>query len=319
MERLLGSRGGRKRPLIGIDIGSKRTKVVVLRRVGARISLHQAAVFPTPPEAMTAGEFTNWLEVAEQLEAVWQTYGIKTSHAAVSVGGEKVFCQTRDLSSDSHEYIESVVRGDAEGAIPYSLESATLDYDIVPAADGGGLLWVCAPTQQVEWMREAVDFAGKTTEVVDVEACALANAFVVNSKPRKDLAALMIHAGGRTLNASLLRGEALLCSRTARLDKSNSKGSDQVTAIAAEAHGLWDRLSEHTKMDGVESIWVSGGKACNEVVHAISERFEVQARLFDPFEEIDVPADNDVGRVVDDHRAGFAVAVGLALRSFQDL
>ena len=55
LERLLRSRGGRERPLIGIDIGSKRTKVVVLRRVDAGISLQQAAVFPTPPEAMTAG------------------------------------------------------------------------------------------------------------------------------------------------------------------------------------------------------------------------------------------------------------------------
>ena len=290
--------------------------MIVLRRVESAISLDQVALFPTSPEATTAGEFTNGLAVAEQLQAMWQAYGIKTSRAAVSVSGGKVFCQTRGLASDSHEYIESSVLSEAGRVVPYSLEAATLDYDIVSGPEGDQLLWVCAPTEQVEWMREVVDFAGKTPALVDAEACALANAFVVNNKPRKDAGSLMLHTGAGTLNACLLRGDALLCSRTARM---HERTSQEAQRVAAEAHRLWDLLSEQTQMDGVESIWVSGGGARDEVVDAISERFEVQADLFDPFREIDLTADSDVARVVEEHRAGCAVAVGLALRGFEDL
>ena len=317
--RIRGIAGTSYGTVVGIDIGSRRTKVIVLRRVESAISLDQVALFPTSPEATTAGEFTNGLAVAEQLQAMWQAYGIKTSRAAVSVSGGKVFCQTRGLASDSHEYIESSVLSEAGRVVPYSLEAATLDYDIVSGPEGDQLLWVCAPTEQVEWMREVVDFAGKTPALVDAEACALANAFVVNNKPRKDAGSLMLHTGAGTLNACLLRGDALLCSRTARMHERTSQEAHEAQRVAAEAHRLWDLLSEQTQMDGVESIWVSGGGARDEVVDAISERFEVQADLFDPFREIDLTADSDVARVVEEHRAGCAVAVGLALRGFEDL
>ena len=309
----------RDRPVVGLDIGSKSTKVIELQRSETKISLQQAAVFPTPPEAMTAGEFTNGMAVAEQLDSIWQAYDFKTPRVAASVRGEKVFCQCRDLSSKSPEYIESAVRRDAESVVPYSLETATLDYEIFSTPGGDRLLWVSVPTEQVVWLQETVGFAGKTAELVDVEACALANVFVLNSLPQDNVGSLVLHAGSRTLNACLMRGDTLLCSRTVRLDQGGSQSKDQPRAIAAESHRLWDQLSELTQTEGVESIWVSGGGARDEVIEAISEGFEVQARPLDPFREIDVPADSDLEGVVKEHRATLAIAVGLALRSFQDL
>ena len=317
-QRIRGA-GASDASMVGIDVGSKRTTVVGLRRVGTTISLDKVALFPTSPEATTAGEFTNGLAVAEQLEAIWQAYGIKASRAAVAVSGDKVFCQAGRLSSDSREYIESALRSEAERVVPYSLEAATLDYDVVSGPEGDQFLWVCAPTEQVEWIREVIDFARKTAAVVDAEACALANAFVFNNKPRKDAGALMLHSGAGTLTACLLHGDALLCSRTARMHDNASEEGHEAPRIALEAHGLWDVLSEETQMDGVESICVSGGGADDAVVDAISERFEVQADLFDPFREIDLPEDGEAGSVIEGRRAGCAVAVGLALRGFEDI
>ncbi len=305
--------------MVGVDIGSKRTKVIVLRRAEGAISLEKAALFPTAPEATTAGEFTNGLAVAEQLETIWSAHDIKTSRAAVAVSGDRVFCQSYRPTAHSAEEIESAVRSEVESVTPYALKTATLDYDFISGPDGDELLWVCVPTEQVEWVREVIDFAGKTAEVVDAEACALTNAFAVNNKPRKDAGTLLLHAGAGTLNACLARGDVLFCSRTARMHDRGSQDGHEAPWISSEAHRLWDVLSEQTQMDGVESIWVSGGRARHEVVDAISERFEVQAALFDPFREIDLPAESEAIGIAEEHRAGCAVAVGLALRGFEDL
>ena len=293
--------------------------MIVLSRADTKISLDKVALCPTSPEATTAGEFTNGLAVAEQLEAIWDAYGIKSSRAAVAVSGDKVFCQVCRLSSDSQEYVETALRSEVVRVVPYSLETATLDYEAVSGPVEDQLLWVCAPTEQVEWIREVVAFARKTAALVDAEACALANAFVFNNKPRQGVGSLMLHSGAGTLTACLLRGDALLCSRTVRLHDSVSEEGHEAPKIASEAHRLWDLLSEQTQMDGVESICVSGGGSGEEVVDSISERFEVQADLFDPFRAIDLPEDGDAGKVIEERRAGCAVAVGLALRGFVDL
>ena len=305
--------------MIGVDIGAKRTQVILLRRAEGTISLEKAASFPTSPEATTAGEFTNGLVVAEQLEEIWSGFDVKTSRVAVAVSGDRIFCQTHRPTADSAEQIESALRSEVESVAPYALKAATLDYDFVSGPDGDQLLWVCAPTEQVEWVREVIEFSGGSAEVVEAEACALTNAFAVNSKPRKDAGALLLHAGAGTLNACLLRGSELLASRTACLHDSASEDGHEAARIASEAHRLWELLSKQMRMDGVESISVSGGGARDEVVVAISEQFEVQATLFDPFQEIDLPRDSDAVGVVDEHRAACAVAVGLALRGFEDL
>ncbi len=318
-QRIRGNAGAARGTVIGIDVGSKRTQVILLRRAATTISLDKVALFPTSPEATTAGEFTNGLAVAEQLEAIWPAYSIKTSRAAIAVNGDKVFCQALHLSSDSQEYIESALRSEALRVAPYSLETATLDYEALTGPDRDQLLWVSAPTEQVEWVRDVVDFAGKTPALVDAEACALANAFIFNNKPRQDAGSLLLHVGAGTLTACLLRGEALLCSRTARMHDSASEEGHEALRIASEAHQLWDLLSAQTRMEGVESIWVSGGGARDAVVAAISERFEVQADRFDPFREIDLPEEGDAARMTEEQRAGCAVAVGLALRGFEDL
>ena len=132
-----GKAGASDGSMIGVDIGAKRTQVILLRRAEGTISLEKAASFPTSPEATTAGEFTNGLVVAEQLEEIWSGFDVKTSRVAVAVSGDRIFCQTHRPTADSAEQIESALRSEVESVAPYALKAATLDYDFVSGPGWG--------------------------------------------------------------------------------------------------------------------------------------------------------------------------------------
>ena len=174
------ARAGRWRPaLLGLDIGSTTIKAVLLHRPYGRITLKQATIAPTPRDAVTDGTLTGGIEVASQLSRLFTDFRIRARQVAVTVGGDKVYCQCDSVSNKDGLGLDEMVRRAAEKTLPYPVENALLDYQPVGAdSDSTPLevLWVSTAVEQVEWLRETVVLAGKNPALVDVQACALANA-----------------------------------------------------------------------------------------------------------------------------------------------
>ena len=185
------ARAGRWRPaLLGLDIGSTTIKAVLLHRPYGRITLKQAAIAPTPRDAVTDGTLTGGIEVASQLSRLFTDFRIRARQVAVAAGGDKVYCQCDSVSNKDGLGLEEMVRRAAAKAPPFPVENALLDYQPVGAdLDGASLevLWVSTAVEQVEWLRETVVLAGKNPALVDVQACALANAFAPQPRTGREL------------------------------------------------------------------------------------------------------------------------------------
>ena len=123
------AKAARWRPaLLGLDIGSTAIKAVLLHRSHGRITLKQAAIAPTPRDAVTEGTLTDGIEIALELKRLFKDFRIRARQVAVAVGGDKVYCQCDAVSDKDDLGLDEMVRRAAEKTLSYPLENALVDY-----------------------------------------------------------------------------------------------------------------------------------------------------------------------------------------------
>ena len=314
----------RKRVLVGLDIGTEKTKAVVLSRPHGRVTVERAAIASTPAAALTDGVFTDSITIADHVHSMLRASGIRQKKVAVAAAGEKVFLRPALVPDDRDGDLLSFAREEAQKVLGYSIDSAALDFEPVetPGAAPRGIICAGTTAEQVEWLREAVTLAGKTALIVDVEAGALVNAFIHSAEPRPDQTSLLVDAGARSLTMCVLRGTALLGCRQAALalNPMPLKLESPADRIAAALERDWAALTGMADPHKIGQIYVSGGGARYELmVENLEQRFELPAEELDPFRTVSYSPSSEAGRLIREHAPAFTVAVGLALRSFEDL
>lgn len=313
-----------KRVLVGLDIGSEKTKVVVLHRPHGRVTVQHVAITSTPAAVLTDGVFTDSITVAGHVASMLRAAGIRQKNVAVAASGAKVFLRPEVVPEDHDGNLLSFAREAAQKVLPYSIDSAVLDYEPMDTRAGAPreIIWVSTMAEQIEWLREAVTLAGKTPLIVDVEACALVNAFVHSAEPQPDQISLLVHIGARGLNICLLRGRALLGSyqETITLNRLSGTLESLPDRVASALVGCWAVLKKTAEPHEIGQIHLSGGGAREQAIgEYLTQRFGLPVQELDPFRTVSYSPSSDEGQLIQEHAPALTVAVGLALRSFEDL
>jgi type IV pilus assembly protein PilM len=310
-----------RRELLGVDVGSSLIKAVLLSQRHGSVVLKNAVLGPTPSGAVTAGELTDSIRVANSLRKLCKEYHLGTRNVAVAVSGEKVYTQFEALPREFEKDIEGFIREAMMKVIPYPFDGAAFDYEQLSGEGvGEGVLWVSSPCEQVEWVREAVLLAGKVPVIVDAQACALANAYTFNYQPSKDETAVLLQIGPRRMTVALLRGSLLLCSRDATLSRDQAGSeADALPALAVRELGrVWDLLLQRAAPGKPQKLYVSGGAAQSQQLReALREGTGLPVDELKPFWRISYSPETESGRVAEEYGATLSVAVGLALRGLE--
>jgi type IV pilus assembly protein PilM len=311
------------RQLLGLDLGGSQIKAVLLTRERGQIRLKLAAVTPTPPEALTAGRITNGLLVAETIRSLCRDRHLRARKVAVAVCGDKVYSQFEQLPAGFHQEPRDLIEDAMMKVIPYAIGDAAFDYQHVvdQQGQGAGLLWVSTTVEQVEWLRETVTLAGKTPAVIDVQACALANAYSVNYRPAPSDTVILLHVGLRQMTVALVRGDVLLFSRDALLREHAAADNGALDElILAELDRRWAPLGKRAGRIAPQRIYVSGGGCLSpQLRESLHNETGLPVEELNPFRSISFSPSSDNGRAVEQQASTLAIAVGLALRSFEGL
>ena len=224
-------------------------------------------------------------------------------------------------------------------------------------ADAGGasmdVLLVAAKKDKVAEWTGVIARAGCAPAVIDVAAFALQNAFEINYGVVPGRVAMLVNAGSGGVNINIVEGGRTLLTRDAspggdawaeshppeagppladagRLEdgrRGDGTGPDAVDPAAAavgehlllEIGKTLDFFRSATAAGHVDELVVSGGSAgLPGFLPALEAGLDVPVSLFDPFRRVrcDRGEGGGVGRR--ESAAGFAVAVGLALRRGDD-
>jgi type IV pilus assembly protein PilM len=207
--------GRKKHPLLGIDISSTSIKLVELARTGSySAGMYRVQAFAQESlesGAVTEKKITDAEAVGAVIAKALARSRSKAKHAAVAVPAGAAITKTIAMSAAlSDSEMEAQIQLEADQYIPYPLEEVNLDFDILGpssvSADMVDVLLAASRRENVDDRVAALEIAGLTAEVVDIEtyameaACSLQLARIDDALESKTIAVADVGATTTTLH-----------------------------------------------------------------------------------------------------------------------
>lgn len=350
--------GGGDPHLIGLDISSTSVKLLELTRKGSNYHVEAYAIEPLPPNAVSDKQITDPQLVASAISRVVTRAGTRTRQASVAVSGTAVISKIIQMpASLSEDELEEQIRAEADQYIPYPIDEVNIDFEIIGTGKSGEMydvLLAACRKEQVDQRCAAVELAGLTPRVVDIETYALENAslFLQHQMPDGgrgrtiaivDLGALVTtvlvlhdgrtvytrdqNFGGRQLTEEIMRSQNVSLEEASQMQRDQrlpeSFHTELLPAFIADVAMQIDRslqffFSAMTQYTTIDQIILAGGCAqLPRIDSLIQERLLIPTVVARPFAQMSVASRARKAELARDE-ASLLIACGLAFRAFDE-
>ncbi len=345
--------------LLGIDISSTSVKVLELSRAGDyRYRVESFWVEPLPLNAVLEKNIVDVESVGTSIARAVARSGSSLKNAAVAVSGSAVITKIIQMDKSlTDDEMESQIKVEADQYIPYPLEEVSIDFEVqgsslhVPGKDD--VLLAACRTETVELRLDALEIAGLTAKVVDVEAYAMESAFGLitprlrHTFDRDDLTAAIIdigasmmtlnvvHAGktiytreqlfgGKQLTEEIQRRYGLSFEEAGLAKRQGGLPDDYLVEVLLPfKEALMQQVSRSlqfffssSQYNSVDCIVLAGGTSSIEALDTtIQSKLGTKVIIANPFSDMSVSSKVNAKKLAADAPA-FMIACGLALRSF---
>lgn len=171
--------------LLGLDVSSTAIKLLELTqhngRGVSRYRVESYAVEPLPPNSVVEKNISDVEAVGNAIRNVLRKAGTRTKRAAVAVSGSAVITKVISMPASLNDReMEGQIELEADQYIPYPLEEVNIDFEVLGTSEKNpemmDVLLAASRSENVDDRVAALELAGLTCEIVDVEAYAMENA-----------------------------------------------------------------------------------------------------------------------------------------------
>jgi type IV pilus assembly protein PilM len=349
--------GPKYRPLLGLDITTSSVKLIELSLGGGQYRVESYAAEPTPHNAINEKAIVDAEAVGEAIRRAVKRSGAKSKEAAIAISGDAAITKVIQMPKSLGEgELEGQVELQADQYIPFPMEEVSYDFQKIGPSEKDpemmDVLLVATRTENVEQRQAAVQAAGLTAKIVDVEAFALENAckLLTHQMPDggidrtiavidfgassttfsvlKDLKVIYTRDfafGGQQLTEEIMRTYGLSMEEAGRAKKEGGLPSNYQPEVLDPfiddmtqqvSRSLQFYLASGSGREQPEKIVVCGG--CANIVgvdDVIASRVGIPAERGDPLGQMKISSKAKAQAVKKDATA-LLTACGLALRSF---
>ena len=343
--------------IVGLDVGSSSIKAVELKKKGGQIEVAHLGLEPLTSDIVVDSMIVDSGTVSSAISKLFLDNQIKTKDVATSVSGHSVIVKKIPLPSMSDQELAETIEKEAAQHIPFDLADVSLDYQILSDEVGSpqmDVLLVAVKKDKILNYTNVLSMAGRTPKIVDIDALALQNCYEYNYQPAPGQVVALLNLGASVMNINIVKGTTPLFPRDVsvgghqytdslqkELDLSfedaeslklgNKVGTvsedakqpilQQVTEIIVlEIQKTFDFFRASAAGEHIEKIYLAGGSSkVPGLVEALRQEFSMPVELLNPFQRVTPPADGMAAELVEKNPGQMAVAVGLALRSFESL
>lgn len=176
---MLGKRAAKS--LIGLDITTSSVKLIELTESGRSYRVESYSAEPTPPNAINEKAIVDADAVGEAIRRAIKRSGSKAKEVAIAISGDAAITKVIQMPANlTDNELEGQVELQADQYIPFPMEEVSFDFEVIGPSerdpDMVDVLLVATRTENVEQRQVAVEAAGMSARVVDVEAFAVENA-----------------------------------------------------------------------------------------------------------------------------------------------
>jgi type IV pilus assembly protein PilM len=273
---------GKKKGLVGVDIGSSAIKAVEVKqggKGGAEYQLVSIGIESLPPEAIVDGAIMDSGAVIDAIQRLFSSQKIKTTEVATSVSGNSVIVKKISLPQMTAEELQESIHWEAEQYIPFDIQDVAIDYEVIEGGGSGGnmdVLLVAVKKDKISDYTAAITQAGKIAAVVDVDVFALQNCYEANYGSDPGRVVALLNVGASIMNINILKGANSIFNRDIAVG-----GNQYTDAIQKELNLSFDQAEALKRGGRVEGVAVEN---LQPILQAVSENIALEIqKTFDFF------------------------------------
>jgi type IV pilus assembly protein PilM len=342
----------KQKPLVGLDIGSSSIKSVELKNTKHGYELVSFGLEPLAQDTVVDGAIMDAPLVAGAIGTIFDRQEIKTRSVATAVSGHSVIVKRVNLPVMTDEELYDRIQSEASQHIPFDISDVNLDFQLLDSAESQmDVLLVAVKKDKILNHTNVLAQAGKTPTVVDIDAFALQNCYEVNYDPDPSQTVALLNIGASVMNINIVRGGAPLFTRDVSVggnqytdalqkeldlsyeDAERLKKGEEVAGVNEEHRGTilrsvsdilileiqktFDFFRATASGENIQRIYLAGGTArVPGLVDLLREEFALPVEELYPFRKIVINPGRHNEDQVRELAPRLAIAVGLALRSF---
>ncbi len=206
LQRLSTIRHTEAKVTIGLDIGSTAIKAVAL---GMRKGAAQRPILGQNLVPLPTGQETT--DISELIRSTIHTLQVPARSINLSVSGQWVIMRIVEMPTMKSGEMKQALPFEAQRYLPFNVQDVVIDGAVLGPAEGNKswVLIVACKKDLIERRLDWVKRAGFDVAVIDVDALAVANAFLNDTnghRPGETFA--IINAGAQLTNVVIFRGES---------------------------------------------------------------------------------------------------------------
>ena len=341
--------------LIGVDISSTSVKLLELSvKSGNRYWVESYALVPLPEGSVVEKNILNPEAVGDALERAINLANTQSTAAAFAIPTSMVITKTIEMDADmTDDEREVQIRMDAEQYIPFPIDEANLDFEVLPERLANpnrvNVLLVATRLENIEARSEVLELANLTAKIADVESFAIENAYQVfsdtlpmgvNTVGILDIGHTMTTLsvmqknkviytreqvfGGKQLTQEIQNRYGLSFEEAGRAKKSRSLPDDYdvevlepyLDAVVQQAARSLQFFFSSSQFNEIDHILLAGGNAnIPGLAKLLQQKLGYRVTIANPFLQMGFSPQIDIKKIEND-ASSLMVACGLALRSF---
>jgi type IV pilus assembly protein PilM len=338
--------------VVGLDIGSSSVKSVELKETKQGYELVSFGLEPLAQDTVVDGAIMDAPLVAGAISGVFDAQKTKTKNVATSVSGHSVIVKRVTLPQMTQEELFDRIQSEASQHIPFDIADVNLDYQLLESVDSQmDVLLVAVKKDKILNHTNVLAQAGKNPTVVDIDAFALQNCFEINYDPDPGQTIALLNIGASVMNINIVRGGIPLFTRDVSVggnqytdalqkeldlsfeDAERLKKGESIAGVAdehkaqilrsvsdillLEIQKTFDFFRATASGENIQKICVAGGTArVPGLVELLREEFAIPVEELYPFRKIVINPGRHNEDQIRELAPRLAIAVGLALRSF---
>ena len=251
---------GKRKGVIGLDIGASSIKLVELGESKNAYKLQNLGIAPLPPEAIVDGALMDSVTIIDAIRELIANTKAKTKDVITSVSGHSVIVKKITLPFMSDSELEESIRWEAERYIPFDINEVNIDFQIFGSSSENpevmDVVLVAAKKDIINDYVSVIIESGLNPVIIDVDAFAIENMLSVNYEMEKDETVAMANVGASITNINILKNNMTAFTRDI------FKGGNQITEeIQRQLHIDYEeaeKIKVGSKIDATSQSIIQG-------------------------------------------------------------
>jgi type IV pilus assembly protein PilM len=348
---------GKKKDVIGLDIGSSSIKLVELSEGKSGYKLQNLVISPLPPEAIVDGALMDSVTIIDTIQHLIATSKTKMKNVVTSVSGHSVIVKKITLPFMTEAELEESIQWEAERYIPFDINDVNIDFQIFGSSpenpDVMDVVLVAAKKDIINDYVSVIMESGLNPVIIDIDSFALENMLAINYEVDKEETVAMANVGASITNINIIKNNI------SGFTRDIFKGGNQITeeiqrqlhidyeeaekikvgskmditsqpiiqnvlktaseSLAIEIGNSLDFFQSTTTYEKINKLYLSGGGSkIKDFDIILQQQIGIPVEIVNPFKKVEYSEKNFDLEYLREIGPVMAVGVGLASRKVGD-